>query len=444
MQAQHSEDPPHHDTYSYESSPARPTTADKADEDDDDEELYHNNAPVELELVSQAAEQIASVLNNLKRDLDNRDGTAATVRGRFELSVDAQAYELNLVDSEEGDEFPLTVEARILKGKNASNGAVASPPVHKPMRRPSDAELEKDLVSRKRARHDQNEDEDASNKRQRFDEEEDVMPLITKEDLQDIVATLREDIQEDTSECVNHVQKLLRRFKEEWHEQQTRPPPRSPIVDSTPTIGASFPTPAENGDSQGATLPDMIRRESKLISNQIRWVEECRRVAHESHDKREDNWRTTSASFHDRARQDREDFQNRMLREAAMQAQRMDQILNEVRSIGLYSQSMKWETPASMSNQGHPPQHVSPYPPQPSQHRQSISAHPQPTPSHPQPLRPTFPTSAQPGPPQPAPSQQPVAIPRGPTTGPTAGPTTMAPTRGKGKNGRGGSQLRWK
>ncbi|KAF2129737.1 hypothetical protein P153DRAFT_338781 [Dothidotthia symphoricarpi CBS 119687] len=307
-------------------------------------------------LVAQTARKIADAINDFKRELDKRDGTWANAHGALQLELsDTHTWELAIVPDDDGDEYPITVHAT-LKTPRPANGHVPapSPPsTFKPTRRASDADLERDLVSRKKRKLDSN--ADSSSKRQRTDDggdDEDMMPLITKEDLDDLLGKLREDIQEDTSECVNHVQRLLRRFKEEWHDKakwefeqaQTRSYPQH--RDSLAS-NASFPAPTADRDDPAAPTPEFVRREAKLLSTQIRWVEDCRRVAADIHDKREETWRTSSAGFHDRQRQDREHFQNRLLHDSGLHTQTLNQILNEVKAIGLYAQSMKWETPTS-------------------------------------------------------------------------------------------------
>ncbi|KAF1946425.1 hypothetical protein EJ02DRAFT_336189 [Clathrospora elynae] len=305
-------------------------------------------------LVAQTAQRIANVINDFKRELDKRDGTWASATGTLELALQSQAFALAIVTDEDGEGYAITVRATS-KPHDAANGiphsAAVAPPAFKPTRRASDAELERDLVSRKKRKRDEN--GGSANKRALTDDDddEDTMPLITKEDLDDLLARLREDVQGDTSECVNHVQRLLRRLREEWHEknrwdceqarlQQTP----GPVRDSIPP---GFPSPSVDRDEQNASIPDMIHREAKLISNQVRWVEDCRKMGADLHDKREETWRSSSAVFHDRQRQDREAFQTRILHDSSTHTQTLNHILNEVRAIGLYAQNMKWETPAS-------------------------------------------------------------------------------------------------
>ncbi|KAF2660677.1 hypothetical protein K491DRAFT_40324 [Lophiostoma macrostomum CBS 122681] len=360
-------------------------------------------------LVTQTANRIASVINDFKKELDKRDGTWATAIGSFDLALNtdsSHSYRLSLVPDSDGDEYPVTCTVKV-NSEEDKEGATTSD-AHKLTRRASDVELEKDLVSRKRKLDD---GEGVSSKRPRVDYGDDDLPLISKADLEDFLYKLREDVQEDTSECVNHVQKLLVRFKNEWHDrcdyEDSVRQPRAPVRDSGAGNGApptaSFPSPSADRDDRNTSVSDLVRRESKLLSSQIRWVEECRRVAADIHDKKEENWRTSSAGFHDQNRQDRERFQASMLNESSLQGRMLNQILNEVKTIGLYAQSMKWETPDHLAR--HPA-----FPPQPTV-----------------PAFPTQPTAlaSQPQSTTPAAPLPPVPIPRN-------GP---ASTRGRGRGG---------
>jgi hypothetical protein len=318
-------------------------------------------------LAAKAAKRIADVINDFKRELDQRDGTWAHVQGSLELALkfgdSPKTFKLTITPDEDGDEYPVSVNAVLKKPEVITindDTPPAARPIFKPTRRASDAELEKDIVSRKKRKLDDGDDE--TNKRRRTgseEDDEDIMPLITKEDLDDLLVKLREDIQEDTTETVNHVQRLLRRFKDEWHEQSKRDFERSQTLQpggafrnsvSAAGGGASFPSSDVDRDDTNASLPEVIRREAGLLSRQIKWVEDCRRVANDVHLKREDTWRTSSAGFHDQQRQDRENFQSRMMHESAMHSQTLNQILNEVKAIGLYAQNMKWETPSYLNH----------------------------------------------------------------------------------------------
>lgn len=331
-------------------------------------------------LAAKAAKRVADVINDFKRELDARDGTWAHVQGSVELALKfdgaPKTFTLTITPDEDGDEYPVTVKAALKEPKviTIDDATPAAQPIFRPTRRASDAELEQDIVSRRKRKLDNGDDE--TNKRPRTGSEEGdevIMPLITGEDLDDRLVKLREDIQEDTTETVNHVQRLLRRFKDEWHEhtkhdfEQTQTlRPRGSFRNSIPAAGAgpgaSFPSSDGEGDDANASITEVIRREAGLLSRQIKWVEDCRRVANDAHVQREDTWRTSSAGFHDQQRQDRENFQNRMVHDTALHSQTLNQILNEVKAIGLYAQNMKWETPSYLDHMPNPSPQV-PTPP---------------------------------------------------------------------------------
>jgi hypothetical protein len=347
-------------------------------------------------LVAKAAKRIADVINDLRCELHQRDGVWAHAQGSLELALktrQSDIFNLIIIPDQDGNEYPVTVQTTFKKPDvitidddihTPASTSTARPPF-RPTRRASDANLEKDVVSRKKRGLDHGDNE--SNKRTRTSEDEDrehSMPLITKQDLKDLLAILRENIQEDTSECVNHVQRLLRRFKEEWHEksewdseqlqtQQSGAPFRNSVSAAPAGPGDSFPSPDVDREDINASVTDVVRQEAALISRQIKWVEDCRRVANDAHIKREDTWRTSSAGFHDQQRQDRENFQNRVIHESAMHSQMLNQILNEVKAIGLYAQNMKWELPTTHLNYMLPQTSTPPaFPTQPAQPSQPV------------------------------------------------------------------------
>lgn len=324
-------------------------------------------------LVARCAERIAAAINDFKRELDERDSVWGSANGTLDLLMNtdgSHTYELTVVHDEDGAEYPVTVRAAEKKSNETATGqrsplaplatAATSSTAVKRTRHDSDAELEEDFVSRKKRK---GASHDTTQKREQTDGggHEDAMLLdmldTNQKTAPGLLSKLRDDIQDDTSECVNHVQRLLRRFRQECHavvhnEQALPRPSRGPFRDSIVANGSAFPSGTAEGDDQNTSTNDLIRQEVKLLSSQIRWVEECRRVASAARDDRENTWRTTSASFHDRNRQDREHFQNRMLHESAMQGKLLNDILNEVKAIGLYTQSMKWETPPHLSPHG--------------------------------------------------------------------------------------------
>lgn len=289
----------------------------------------------------------------------------------MELSLQSQTFELTLTPNDDGEDCRIIVQAT-LKSHHATNGNASSPSsdadsTNQPVQRKADALPNSELVTRKRRTPNEDGDDEAGNdarKRLCIDREEDMTPQINQQHVEDLLASLRADVRNNTSESVNHVQNLLQQLRKDSPSEQSDNPAGEPIRESNErsiapvTPGAS--SIADQDDSK-SSIPEIVQRQTKLLSSQIKWVEECRRVAADIHDKREDTWRTTSAAFHEQQRQNRENFQNRILQESSMQKQTLNQILNEVKAIGLYAQSMKWETPSS--HLAYPPPN---YPPQPT------------------------------------------------------------------------------
>lgn len=241
---------------------------------------------------------------------------------------------LTVVPDELGDEYPVIVEATLKDAEVTTNGHIPLPPAnrsssHRPTRRDSDAGHERDLVPREKRKIDDT--DSASNKRRRTASDDgDTIPLITKEDLDDLLVKLRNNIQYSSSDCIGHVQHLLRRFKGPQHDQtpldhEHSQQPHLRRHKSIPQHIATLPSPTldhkdRDNDKPTPSVTATICHESALLSRQIKWVEDCRRVASDLHTKREDTWRTSCAGFHDRQRVSREQFQNRMLNKAAKQA----------------------------------------------------------------------------------------------------------------------------
>jgi hypothetical protein len=324
-------------------------------------------------LVAQTAQRIAAAINDFKRQLDLRDGTWAVVTGNLEFGLRSQDFHVVFQPDKDGHEYPITFQV-IPKPHDATNSESSTShralAAYEPTRRASDAELGRDLISRNKRKFESEQHGHNANKRSRTEEDHDAIRPTNKENLADMLDKLRDDVQDDTSECVNHVHRLLRRFKEEWHEKNqcdyehtqlpsTRPPFRDSIANG-PTTRLSFPSPSLDRDSQYTPVPDLIRREAKLLSHQIKWVEDCRKVGAELHDKREETWRTSSAGFHDLQRQNREAFQNKLLQETGTQTQTLSHLLERVEAIGIHIQSMKWETPASHLSYPAPSIHTPP------------------------------------------------------------------------------------
>lgn len=320
-------------------------------------------------LVAVAAKKIADVINDLKRGFHQRDGTWPQAQGYLVLDPktghDSQTFNLFITPNVDGDEHPVAVRATFKKPKVITitidgNTASSTRPDLRPTRRASDAGLEKGNASRRRRERDDGDGDDATNKRPRTIEDrddEDItgMPLTTKEHLDGSLATLRQNIQEDTAETVSHVHRLLWLFKEDWHKQiksvseqsqaQLIGAPSRNTINASGGLGGSSPSHDVVCDETNVSIADVVRQEARLISKQIQWANDCRQGANDEVIKGEDKWRTSSSTYHDQQRQDREKFQNRILRESSMQAHTLSEIRREVKALVGYAQksNSKWE-----------------------------------------------------------------------------------------------------
>ncbi|KAF2429537.1 hypothetical protein EJ08DRAFT_698253 [Tothia fuscella] len=127
---------------------------------------------------------------------------------------------------------------------------------------------------------------------------------------------------------------------------------QSPVqeVANAPEEEASDPAPS------GAIIPNKLQN----ISAQIKWVEECRRIADEAHDRREETWRSTSATFHDETRKVRERHEAWMAQEMTWQRNTLMGMINDLKGLYPLGHSLKWETPPTLL-------HASPPIPMPTQ-----------------------------------------------------------------------------
>lgn len=335
-------------------------------------------------LVAKTAKKIADVINDFKRELEQRDGSRAHTQGSLELALKVEqstkTFKLTIAPGKDGDKCPITVQTILKKPEVIivdNDTTTTTPWIFKSMQYVSGAELKRDDIPHKKRKLDEGEDE--ANKCPRTNEEgngnggdgndddnddddddDDTVSLINKDDLDDLLVELQKDIQEET-DTISHVQRLLRRFKGEWRkkskldfEQSQKKQSEACACDSASAVGSGPGGPFSPSDIEGGnvndSVADIVRREAGLILRQIKQAEDCRRIANDVHIKREDTWRTSSAGFHDQQRQNRENFQNQMVHESAMHSQILNQILNEVKAIGLYAQHMKWETPSYLNH----------------------------------------------------------------------------------------------
>lgn len=119
-------------------------------------------------------------------------------------------------------------------------------------------------------------------------------------------------------------------------------PPPAPIADDD-----------GSGDADQSEF-DRIMTKFGNVSAQIRWVEECRRLAGQAHDAREEKWRSTSATFHDDNRKQVERHQMWMTAEMGWQRNMLIQLANDLKGLYPLAHSMKWETPPSMNHMAPP------------------------------------------------------------------------------------------
>jgi hypothetical protein len=272
-------------------------------------------------IVAATAKRLAAVINSVIGELDQRDGTSTNVTGRLELALQSQTFELTIVHDGNGKEYLIDVLTRP-KSRDATNNALLpSKSGLQHVQRPLDAGLEPDLMPRKKRMLQEDASLSLKERRVRNENEEDPdrVVSITKKDLEEVLSQVRNDMQEDTSDSINHVQCLLRSFKDEWHDERSQirhTRPSSP--DLIPRVASHAPT--LNRNDYNTSIAETIRREAKLTSAQIKWVEDCRRIAADMHNQREETWRTSSASFHERQRQHREAFETRLLQETILQA----------------------------------------------------------------------------------------------------------------------------
>jgi hypothetical protein len=90
------------------------------------------------------------------------------------------------------------------------------------------------------------------------------------------------------------------------------------------------------------------------VSAQIKWVEECRRIAGEAHDVREEKWRATSATFHDDTRKRSERHDTWITSEMGWQRNMLIALANDVKGLYPLAHSLKWETPPQMQHSAPP------------------------------------------------------------------------------------------
>jgi len=122
---------------------------------------------------------------------------------------------------------------------------------------------------------------------------------------------------------------------ESGDKEHANPPPKSPaqkdVID-----------PIDPNDAADEPTPRRILQKLNNLSEQVHWVEQCRRIADEAHDKREDTWRTSSATFHDDARRTRERHDTWMTSEMVWQRNMLLSLSNDIKGLYPLGHSLKW------------------------------------------------------------------------------------------------------
>ncbi|EON65180.1 hypothetical protein W97_04417 [Coniosporium apollinis CBS 100218] len=347
--------------------------------------------------IAVTAENLKDALADLKRQCEALEGSSSKVYISGSITVEvrtpvSQSHQISVVDDLEADPPSLGVVVKQLDKAGAVNGNTKVPsdapsapsPYSHPFFAPAstnlidlDRALESDLIPRRKRKRDDGEEEESNmngqgsaRKRLREDlddepmeaDEKDLMDMSSKE-FQTLLSELRDDVQEDTTAGLNHLQRLLRRWREQWrekngwlfdyfklqHEEERRKKQwfEAKFKALEDALGTGD-TPIEDELAEGGEVADKahkIMAQFRNLSNQIRWVEDCRRIADEAHDIKEDNWRITSATFHDNSQQRQQSHENWVKAELKKQGNVLTQVLTEVRGLSNLTMSLKWETP---------------------------------------------------------------------------------------------------
>ncbi|KAJ9647300.1 hypothetical protein H2199_002287 [Coniosporium tulheliwenetii] len=332
--------------------------------------------------IAVTAENLKDTLADLKRQCETLEGSSSKVYISGSITVEvrtpvSQSHQISVVDDLEADPPSLGVVVKQLASTTNGNGHARAPshapgapsPYSLPFFAPTstnildlDRTLESDLVPRKKRKRDDDDDDDdggdtnglgSAPKRLREDsggdeameaDEKDLMDMSSKE-FQALLSELRDDVQEDTTAGLNHLQRLLRRWREQWREKNGW------LFDYFKLQHEEERRKKQWFEAKFKALEDALAHkvmaQFRNLSNQIRWVEDCRRIADEAHDIKEDNWRVTSATFHDNSQRRQQSHENWVKAEMKKQGNVLTQVLTEVRGLSNLTMSLKWETPTA-------------------------------------------------------------------------------------------------
>jgi hypothetical protein len=167
------------------------------------------------DLIDQTARRIGSVIEGLKRDVVQGDSTTAD--GTLAIRIGSQTCVLTIAPNQDREGYSVHVQTRLTSSRNTNSPAPLSSVAPSPdfltatQQSQSNSQVAQNVISPTKRRFEDSPDN--SNKRPRTDN--DVTSLISKEDLDDLLSSLRDDIQSNTNNSINHVQSLLWRFKQE-------------------------------------------------------------------------------------------------------------------------------------------------------------------------------------------------------------------------------------
>lgn len=137
----------------------------------------------------------------------------------MELALKSQTFVLTIVSNKNGEKHPIKVQTKFKRHDADHSNVTSHAFACTPTRCESDVDLERYQVSQEIGEFDV--DGDEHRKLQCTDnDDKDIIPKIIKDDLDDLLINLRENLQEDTSDCINHVQHLMRPFGEGWQEKR--------------------------------------------------------------------------------------------------------------------------------------------------------------------------------------------------------------------------------
>jgi len=269
------------------------------------------NVHDDMAVATSAARSLKSMLNSLISQLKQQAGAAVTITGDFKLEIEGrQAFDVSLFQDDEADESP-ALEFKIEQQAKES--------------------ILEQYETAVGARRSSGDTTNTGLKRRRDDFGDSGLINLTTP--ADSPKRKRLHTARNPSESLSLVDRA--------GLQNTA---------TSPDAARSKPTAPPPTSSTSDSLAGAV----KNISEQIRWAEQCRRIADEAHDKREEKWRVTSATFHDDNRRKLDahnakvDSHNVWLsQEMLRQSTLLNQLMGDVKGLYPLLHTVKWETPTN-------------------------------------------------------------------------------------------------